>query len=84
MSVSFLTDTSVILAHKAPNFVVKVSNSYRCLKQQTLNLRQNNSNETSGYLTISDLQFQAFKVDNSTVFGLGKYKYKIFKILNCI
>ncbi|XP_043593019.1 lysosome-associated membrane glycoprotein 1 [Bombus pyrosoma] len=65
-------NTSVVLAHKAPNFVVKVSNSYRCLKQQTLNLRQNNSNETSGYLTISDLQFQAFKVDNSTVFGLAK------------
>lgn len=38
-----------------------------------LNLRQDNTNETSGYLTISGFQFQAFKVDNSTVFGLGKY-----------
>ena len=38
-----------------------------------LNLKQNNTNETFGYLTVSGFQFQAFKVDNSTVFGLGKY-----------
>ncbi|KAK9305158.1 hypothetical protein QLX08_003815 [Tetragonisca angustula] len=64
--------TSVILIHEASDFVVKLSNSYRCLKQQMLNLKQNNTNETFGYLTVSGFQFQAFKVDNSTVFGLAK------------
>ncbi|XP_061929751.1 lysosome-associated membrane glycoprotein 1 [Apis cerana] len=63
---------SVSLVHETPDFEVRLSNSYRCLKQQTLNLKQNNSNETSGYLIVSGLQFQAFKVDNSTVFGLAK------------
>ncbi|KAK1126127.1 hypothetical protein K0M31_004768 [Melipona bicolor] len=66
------TNTSMTLIHEAPDFAVKLSNSYRCLKQQMLNLRQDNTNETSGYLTISGFQFQAFKVDNSTVFGLAK------------
>ncbi|CAD1475961.1 unnamed protein product, partial [Heterotrigona itama] len=65
-------NTSVTLVHEAPDFVVKLSNSYRCLKQQMLNLKQNNTDETSGYLTISGFQFQAFKVDNSTIFGLAK------------
>ncbi|KAF3427562.1 hypothetical protein E2986_07734 [Frieseomelitta varia] len=65
-------NTSMTLIHKAHDFVVKLSNSYRCLKQQMLNLKQNNTNETLGYLTVSGFQFQAFKVDNSTVFGLAK------------
>lgn len=67
-----ITNTSMTLIHEAPGFAVKLSNSYRCLKQQMLNLRQDNTNETFGYLTISGFQFQAFKVDNSTVFGLAK------------
>ncbi|KOX72240.1 Lysosome-associated membrane glycoprotein 1 [Melipona quadrifasciata] len=64
------SNASVTLVHEAPDFAVKLSNSYRCLKQQMLNLIENNANKTFGYLTISGFQFQAFKVDNSTVFGL--------------
>lgn len=64
----------MILVHNESNFVVGLSNSYRCLKQQKLNLKRNDTNESAGYITVSGLQFQAFKGDNSTVFGLGKIK----------
>lgn len=57
----------------APQFSTGVSNSYRCLKQQKLNLTVMNTNNTIGYLKVSDLQFQAFRSDNTTVFGLGKH-----------
>ncbi|XP_076239918.1 lysosome-associated membrane glycoprotein 1 [Calliopsis andreniformis] len=63
---------SMIYVHKEPSFIVGLTNSYRCLKQQKLNLKQNDTNEIAGYLTVSGLQFQAFKTDNSTFFGLAK------------
>ncbi|CAL7937334.1 unnamed protein product [Xylocopa violacea] len=67
-----IPNNSMVLVHEASNYVVGLSNSYRCLRQQKLNLKQNASDETHGYVTISDLQFQAFKADNSTVFSLAK------------
>ncbi|XP_076759316.1 lysosome-associated membrane glycoprotein 1 isoform X2 [Xylocopa sonorina] len=67
-----IPNNTMVLVHEASNYVVGLSNSYRCLRQQKFNLKQNASNETHGYVTISDLQFQAFKTDNSTVFSLAK------------
>jgi len=55
----------------APQFNTGLSNSYRCVKEQSLNLTL--KNETVGQLKVSHLQFQAFRNDNTTVFGLGKY-----------
>ena len=62
----------VVLVHNESNFIVGVSNSYRCLKQQKLDLKRNDTKKAAGYLSVSGLQFQAFKADNSTVFGLAK------------
>lgn len=59
----------------APQFTVGLSNSYRCFKEQTLNLTLLGKNETVGHLKISDLQFEAFRGDNTTVFGLGGCQY---------
>lgn len=63
----------MVLVHNTSHVTVGLYKSYRCLKQQTLHLTHNNTNQTAGYLTISDLQFQAFKNDNSTAFGFGKF-----------
>ncbi|XP_003704440.3 lysosome-associated membrane glycoprotein 1 [Megachile rotundata] len=68
---SSLNET-MILVHNASHITVGLSNSYRCLKQQILYLKRNNTNETAGYLTITDLQFQAFRTDNSTTFSVAK------------
>lgn len=57
----------------APQFNTGLSNSYRCLKEQSLNLTRMGKNETVGQLKVSHLQFQAFRNDNTTAFGLGKY-----------
>lgn len=65
-------NNTMILVHNASHVTVGLSNSYRCMKQQTFYLKRNDSNETSGYLTIADLQYQAFKTDNSTTFSLAK------------
>ena len=62
----------IVLMHNESNFIVGVTNSYRCLKQQKLDLKRNDTKEAAGYLSVSGLQFQAFKADNSTVFGLAK------------
>lgn len=66
------SNETMILVHNASHITVGLSNSYRCLKQQTFNLKRNDTNETAGYLTITDLQFQAFRTDNSTTFSVAK------------
>ncbi|EZA58242.1 Lysosome-associated membrane glycoprotein [Ooceraea biroi] len=66
------SNKTVTLVHVAPQFSTGLSNSYRCLKEQTLNLTLLGRNETVGQLKVSDLQFQAFRGDNTTVFGLAK------------
>lgn len=64
-------NNTFVLAHEATSSKVGLSNSYRCLRQQKFDLIQN-STKSSGFVMISDLQFQAFKADNSTVFSLAK------------
>lgn len=61
---------SVLLIHEQPSFATALSNSYRCIKQQKLDLK--GSNNVTGHITVSDLQFQAFRSDNNTTFALAK------------
>lgn len=58
------------LVHEQPSFSIGLSNSYRCIKQQKLDLKGDQN--ATGHIILSDLQFQAFRSDNSTVFGLAK------------
>lgn len=64
------SNQTMTLIHMAPQFSTGLSNSYRCVKEQSLNLTS--KNETVGQLKVSHLQFQAFRNDNTTVFGLAK------------
>lgn len=63
---------SMVLIHEPTNYAAGLTNSYRCLKKQTLNLKMNGTNADSGFITVSGLQFEAFKTNNSTNFGLAK------------
>ncbi|XP_014471149.1 PREDICTED: lysosome-associated membrane glycoprotein 1-like [Dinoponera quadriceps] len=63
---------TVTLVHMVPQYETRLSDSYRCLKEQKLDLHVNGVNETVGHLTVSNLQFQAFRTDNKTIFGLAK------------
>lgn len=66
------TDKTVTLVHVAPQFQTGLSNSYRCIKEQKLDLTLEGKNATVGLLKITNLQFQAFRGDNTTIFGLGE------------
>ncbi|XP_012543514.1 lysosome-associated membrane glycoprotein 1 [Monomorium pharaonis] len=66
------SNKTVTLVHVAPSFKTGLSNSYRCIKEQHLDLTQEGKNVTVGLLKVSHLQFQAFRGDNSTIFGLAK------------
>ncbi|XP_015607781.1 lysosome-associated membrane glycoprotein 1 [Cephus cinctus] len=69
---NIITSTPVKLIHEPHQFSTSLSNSYRCLKVQSLNLTAEGHNETVGFLKIDDLQFQAFRGDNSTTFGFAE------------
>ncbi|KAI4486861.1 hypothetical protein M0802_012281, partial [Mischocyttarus mexicanus] len=58
-----------MFVHNTTLFSTGLSNSYRCLKQQNVTF---DSNKTTGYLMMSDLQFQAFKADKEVNFGEAK------------
>lgn len=65
-----ILNQSMVLMHESTNYTAGLTNSYRCLKKQSLNLMNNGTN--SGTITITGLQFEAFKTDNSSIFGLAK------------
>ncbi|KYN41617.1 Lysosome-associated membrane glycoprotein 1 [Trachymyrmex septentrionalis] len=64
------SNKTVTVVHVTPQFKTGLSNSYKCIKEQQLNLTHNNV--TVGFLKITNLQFQAFRGDNTTIFGLAK------------
>lgn len=66
------SNKTVTLVHVAPQFKTGLSNSYRCIKEQQLDLTLQGTNETAGLLKVTKLQFQAFRGDNTTIFGLAK------------
>ncbi|CAG9823483.1 unnamed protein product [Phaedon cochleariae] len=49
------------LVHNTTEFSTPLSNSYKCAKVQTLNLTEENKNDTIAYLHVSHVQFQAFR-----------------------
>ncbi|XP_057325619.1 lysosome-associated membrane glycoprotein 1-like [Microplitis mediator] len=63
--------TTLMLMHNTSEYPIAVSNSYRCAKAVKLNLNSNVPN-TTAVLEISDLQFQAFRSDNTTTFGFAE------------
>lgn len=67
--------------HVTPQFKTGLSNSYRCIKEQQLDLTLKGSNVTVGLLKVTNLQFQAFRGDNTTIFGLGEYP--VFYLIAC-
>ncbi|XP_011640951.1 lysosome-associated membrane glycoprotein 1 isoform X1 [Pogonomyrmex barbatus] len=66
------SNKTTTVVHMAPQFKTGLSNSYRCFKEQQLNLTLEDKNVTVGLLKVSNLQFQAFRSDNATIFGLAK------------
>ncbi|KYQ57111.1 Lysosome-associated membrane glycoprotein 1 [Trachymyrmex zeteki] len=66
------SNKTVTAVHVTPQFKTGLSNSYRCIKEQQLDLTLKGSNVTVGLLKVTNLQFQAFRGDNTTIFGLAK------------
>ncbi|KYM99369.1 Lysosome-associated membrane glycoprotein 1 [Cyphomyrmex costatus] len=66
------SNKTVTVIHMTPQFKTGLSNSYKCIKEQQMNLIFKGSNVTVGYLKVTNLQFQAFRSDNTTIFGLAK------------
>jgi len=64
-----------------PQFKTGLSNSYKCIKEQQLDLTLKDNNVTVGFLKVTNLQFQAFRDDNTTIFGLGEYS--VFYLIAC-
>lgn len=62
-----------VLAHDKEEFSTPTSNSYKCAKEQLLNLTsQPSGKDFGGELKISHFQVQAFRSSNSTKFDEGK------------
>lgn len=56
--------------HVADEYPTGLGNSYRCQKEKSFKLTNQESNQTSAILKLDDVQFQAFKSDKNTKFGL--------------
>ncbi|KYN28118.1 Lysosome-associated membrane glycoprotein 1 [Trachymyrmex cornetzi] len=66
------SNKTVTVVHVTPQFKTGLSNSYKCIKEQQLDLTLKGNNATVGFLKVTNLQFQAFRGDNTTIFGLAK------------
>ncbi|XP_018058014.1 PREDICTED: lysosome-associated membrane glycoprotein 1 [Atta colombica] len=66
------SNKTVTVIHVTPQFKTGLSNSYKCIKEQQLDLTFKDNNVTVGFLKVINLQFQAFRGDNTTIFGLAK------------
>lgn len=64
------TNNTVMLIHNMSEYKTALGNSYRCAKLQRISLASNVTN-TTGVFEVSDLQFQAFRTEKSSVFGLA-------------
>ncbi|CAD6216336.1 GSCOCG00004489001-RA-CDS [Cotesia congregata] len=71
---SYQFNNTLMLVNNTNEYPVAVSNSYRCTKAVKLHLNSNVPNTTAVF-EVSDLQFQAFRSDNTTAFGYGNYYY---------
>lgn len=62
----------MVLVHEPTTYAAALTNSYRCLEKQEMKLKLNGTSKDTGIIRVIGLQFQAFKTDNSTNFGLAK------------
>ncbi|XP_011506046.1 PREDICTED: lysosome-associated membrane glycoprotein 1 [Ceratosolen solmsi marchali] len=65
-------NSTLKLVHRGEHFNTSIGNSYRCVRLQTFNLTQTNGSAITGFLKVTDLQFEAFKTDKKTTFGLAE------------
>lgn len=65
------TNGTVMMIHNASEYKTSLSNSYRCMRAQELKLATNTTNATA-IAKVSDLQFQAFRVDKTPTFGYAE------------
>lgn len=70
-------DSTTKFLHYSDVFTTEIGNSYRCLKNQQLNLTTAD-NKTGSEIFISNLQFQAFHVADTTAFGYGMICFDLF------
>lgn len=59
-NIFYISDKQLNLIHKKVDFVTPVEMSYKCDKQQKLDLYPLNGNTSVGALKISKFQFQAY------------------------
>lgn len=76
MNTEFLFAGSVIeLVENNPLFNTSLSHSYKCSKKQTFNLTVSDGSVTgnvTGYISLQQVQLQAFRNATGTVFSEGK------------
>lgn len=70
---NFLLDETLKFVHLADEIPTGLGNSYRCMKETSFKMTMAKTNDTTAVVKVSDIQFQAFKTDKNTSFGLGKY-----------
>lgn len=66
------SNSTLKFVHTQEHFNTSIGNSYRCIRLQTFNLTRENDTAVVGYMKVSDLQFQAFKTDKKSTFGLAE------------
>ena len=78
MGFLFFLDKTLKFVHMHDEFHTGLSNSYRCANPPKFNLTNEGSNEKVGTIQLSNVQFQAFRSDKTTNFGLGMYNKHSF------
>lgn len=76
-----IPDGTFTFYHVNNDFITHDGNSYKCDKQQQINLTsKENSNVTVGHLLVSNVQFQAFYNTTKDNFVEGIFVYSHAKI----
>lgn len=58
--------------HETDEIPTGLGNSYRCLKETSFKMTMAGTNDTTAVVKVNDVQFQAFKSDKTTTFGLAE------------
>ncbi|XP_043475113.1 lysosome-associated membrane glycoprotein 1-like [Leptopilina heterotoma] len=58
--------------HETDEIPTGLGNSYRCLKETSFKMTMAGTNDTTAVVKVNDVQFQAFKTDKNTSFGLAE------------
>lgn len=77
----FFSDGTISLHHVNDDFITHDAKSYKCDKEQLLNLTKLDSKNTTGHLHISHVQMQAFANNDKTNFDEGNFFLTIIIII---